>query len=88
MKLFVEQKGSLDVKSYLWNHLDKKVLLWHREAPLFLRVYGASTPPSSLIATEDPEQIDRVQLSLLRATHLMGFIKEDVKVFISRLSAH
>ncbi len=23
----------------MWNHLDKKVLLWHREAPLFLRVY-------------------------------------------------
>uniref|UniRef100_A0A672LD17 Kinesin motor domain-containing protein n=1 Tax=Sinocyclocheilus grahami TaxID=75366 RepID=A0A672LD17_SINGR len=32
-------KGSSDVKGSLWNHLDKKVLLWHREAPLFLRVY-------------------------------------------------
>uniref|UniRef100_A0A671LLZ1 Transmembrane protein 132C-like n=1 Tax=Sinocyclocheilus anshuiensis TaxID=1608454 RepID=A0A671LLZ1_9TELE len=28
-----------NVKGSLWNHLDKKVLLWHREAPLFLRVY-------------------------------------------------
>uniref|UniRef100_A0A673JLE0 Ig-like domain-containing protein n=1 Tax=Sinocyclocheilus rhinocerous TaxID=307959 RepID=A0A673JLE0_9TELE len=36
---FVKQKGSSDVKGSLWNHLDKKVLLWHREAPLFLRVY-------------------------------------------------
>ncbi len=35
---FVKQKGSSDVKGSLWNHLDKKVLLWHREAPLFLRV--------------------------------------------------
>ncbi len=32
-------KGSSDVKGSLWNNLDKKVLLWHREAPLFLRVY-------------------------------------------------
>ncbi len=31
-------KGFSDVKGSLWNHLDKKVLLWHREAPLFLRV--------------------------------------------------
>ncbi len=31
--------SSDDVKGSLWNHLDKKlVLLWHREAPLFLRV--------------------------------------------------
>ncbi len=35
----MKQKGSSDVKGSLWNHLDKKVLLWHREAPLFLRVY-------------------------------------------------
>ncbi len=34
----MKQKGSSDVKGSLWNHLDKKVLLWHREAPLFLRV--------------------------------------------------
>ncbi len=27
---------NLDVKAYLWIHLDKKVLLWNREAPLFL----------------------------------------------------
>ncbi len=33
---FVKQK---DVKSYLWNHLDIKVLLWHHEALLFLRVF-------------------------------------------------
>ncbi len=32
----MKQKGSADVKSYLWNYLDKKVLLWHREAPFFL----------------------------------------------------
>ncbi len=38
---FVKQKGSSDVKGSLWNHLDKKVLLWHREAPLFLWVYNA-----------------------------------------------
>ncbi len=36
---FVKQKGSSDVKGSLWNHLDRKVLLWHHEAPLFLRVY-------------------------------------------------
>ncbi len=37
----MKQKGSSDVKGTLWNYLDKKVLLWHREAeaPLFLRVY-------------------------------------------------
>ncbi len=35
---FVKQKASSDVKGSLWNHLDKTVLLWHREAPLFLRV--------------------------------------------------
>ncbi len=35
---FVKQKGSSDVKDSLWKHLDKKVLLWHREAPWFLRV--------------------------------------------------
>ncbi len=34
----MKQKRSSDVKGSLWNHLDKKVLLWHREAPLFLRV--------------------------------------------------
>ncbi len=31
-------RGSSDVKGSLWNHLDKKKSLWHREAPLFLRV--------------------------------------------------
>ncbi len=36
---FVKQKGSSDVKGSFWNHLDKKVLLWHHEAPLFLRVH-------------------------------------------------
>ncbi len=36
---FVKQKGSPDVKGSLWNHLDKRALLWHREAPLFLKVY-------------------------------------------------
>ncbi len=35
---FVKQKVSSDVKGSLWNYLDKKVLLWHRKAPLFLRV--------------------------------------------------
>jgi len=39
---FVKQKGSSDVKGSFWNHLDKKVLLWHRETPLFLRVYFGS----------------------------------------------
>ncbi len=38
---FVEQKGSSDVKWSLWNHLDKKVLLWH-ETPLFILVEGYS----------------------------------------------
>ncbi len=32
---FCEQKGSSDVEGSLWNHLDKKFILWHREAPLF-----------------------------------------------------
>ncbi len=32
----MKQKGSSDVKGSLWNHLEKKVLLWHREAPLFI----------------------------------------------------
>ncbi len=36
---FVKQKGSSDVKGSLWNHLDKKVILWHREA-LFLIIYA------------------------------------------------
>ncbi len=35
---FVIQKVFSDVKGCLWNHLDKKVILWNREAPLFLRV--------------------------------------------------
>ncbi len=35
----VKQKGSSDIKGSLWNHLDKRVLLWHREAHLFLRVH-------------------------------------------------
>ncbi len=39
---FVKQNGSSDVKGSLWNNLDKKVLLWHREAPLFLRVYAVT----------------------------------------------
>ncbi len=30
----MKQKGSSDVKyGSLWKHSDKKVLLWHREAP-------------------------------------------------------
>ncbi len=33
----MKQKGSSDVKGSLWNHLDKKVLLWHCEAPLFFK---------------------------------------------------
>jgi len=37
----VKQKGSSDIEGSLWNHLDKKVILWHREAPLFLTsVFG------------------------------------------------
>ncbi len=35
----MKQKGSLDLKGSLWNIYTKKALLWHREAPLFLRVY-------------------------------------------------
>ncbi len=35
---FVKQNGSSDVKFSLWNHLEKKLLLWHHEAPLFIRV--------------------------------------------------
>ncbi len=31
-------KGSSDIKGSLWNHLDKKVILWQSEAPLFLRM--------------------------------------------------
>ncbi len=38
---FVKQKGSSDVNGSLWTHLDKNVLLWHHEAPLFLRVYSS-----------------------------------------------
>ncbi len=38
-KSFVKQKHSSDVKGTLWNYLDKTVILWHREAPLFLRVH-------------------------------------------------
>ncbi len=38
-KAFVKQKGYSEVKDTSWNHLDKKVILCHREAPLFLRVY-------------------------------------------------
>ncbi len=34
----MKQKDSSDVKGSLRNQLDKRVLLWHREAPLFLRV--------------------------------------------------
>ncbi len=40
----MKQKGFSDVKGSLWNHLDKNVLLWHREAPLFLRVNGILRP--------------------------------------------
>ncbi len=36
----MKQKGYSDVKGSLWNHLDKKVILWRHEAPLFLRVYA------------------------------------------------
>ncbi len=39
----MKQKGASDVKGSLWNHLDKNVLLWHLEAPLFLRVYYQQT---------------------------------------------
>ncbi len=35
---FVKQKGSSHVKGSLRNHLDKNVILWHRETPLFLKV--------------------------------------------------
>ncbi len=36
----MKQKGSLDVKGSLWNHIDTKVILWHREAPLlFCELY-------------------------------------------------
>ncbi len=28
-----------DIRCSLWSHLDKKFILWHREAPLFLRVH-------------------------------------------------
>ncbi len=46
----MKQKGSSDVKGSLWNHLDKKVILWHREAPLFLRVKSSlSHDPSENI---------------------------------------
>ncbi len=31
----MQQKGSSDVKGSLWNHLDKRVLLWHRKEPFF-----------------------------------------------------
>ncbi len=38
---FVKQKGYSDVKGSFWNHLgQKKVLLWHRDAHLFLWVYN------------------------------------------------
>ncbi len=47
----MKQKGSSDVKGSLWNHLDKKVLLWHREAPLFLRVWGSDLAWEILIQT-------------------------------------
>ncbi len=36
----MKQKVYSDVKGSLWNHLDKKVILWRHEAPLFLRVYA------------------------------------------------
>ncbi len=36
---FVKPKGASDVKGFLWNHLDKKFILWHHEAPLFLRAH-------------------------------------------------
>ncbi len=36
------KKVSSDVKGSLWNHWDKKVLLLHCEASLFLRVYTES----------------------------------------------
>ncbi len=35
----MKQRGSSDVKGSLWNHLDRKALLCHREAPLYLRVH-------------------------------------------------
>ncbi len=41
----MKQKGSSNVKGPLWNHLDKKVLLWHcLWQPLFLRVYSIKVP--------------------------------------------
>ncbi len=38
---FVKLKCSSDLNGSLWKDLDKRVLLWHREAPLCLRVYMA-----------------------------------------------
>ncbi len=35
----MKQKGSSDVKGSLWNHLDKKVLLWHRDHLYFYYFY-------------------------------------------------
>ncbi len=40
----MKQKDSSDVKDSLWNHSDKKVIRWHCEAPLFLRVYVSVSP--------------------------------------------
>ncbi len=34
----MKQKGSSDVKGSLWNHLDKKVIIWHREAECIISV--------------------------------------------------
>lgn len=37
---FEKEKGSLDVTSSLQNHLDKKVFLWHRQAPFCVYIYA------------------------------------------------
>ncbi len=36
-KPFVKQKGSSDVKGSLWNHWDRKVLLWHRRSTFIFK---------------------------------------------------
>ncbi len=45
---FVKQKGYSDVIGSLWNHLDKKIILCHREAPLFLRMQGKTNESAIL----------------------------------------
>ncbi len=43
---FVKQKGSSDIKGSLWNHLDNKVLLWHRELAQGLKCVKVCCFPS------------------------------------------